>query len=58
MWYNILVSSGLVSYCVHDFNLSNFICVGLRLAVVVSLSHIKRKDLKGVKYRIRASDTI
>jgi hypothetical protein len=47
----------LVSYCVHDFNLSEFISSGGRLAGVVSLSHIKRKDLKGVKYRKRASDT-
>lgn len=39
----------LVSYCVHDFNLSKLCGVGL--AVVVSLSHIQRKDLKGVKYR-------
>ena len=41
----------LVSYCVHDFNLSKIISVWGRLAVVVSLSHIQRKDLKGVKYR-------
>lgn len=40
-----------VSYCVHDFNLSKLYLCGVGLAVVVSLSHIKRKDLKGVKYR-------
>ena len=40
-----------VSCCVHDFNLSNLYLCGVGLAVVVSLSHIKRKDLKGVKYR-------
>nr|DAN16319.1 MAG TPA: hypothetical protein [Caudoviricetes sp.] len=39
------------SYCVHDFNLSNLYLCGVGLAVVVSLSHIQRKDLKGVKYR-------
>lgn len=57
MWYNILVSNGVSQLCVHDFNLSKFISVWGGLAVVVSLSHIKRKDLKGVKYRTRASDT-
>jgi hypothetical protein len=36
---------------VHDFNLSKLYRVWGRLAGVVSLSHAKRKELKGVKYR-------
>nr|DAP64101.1 MAG TPA: hypothetical protein [Caudoviricetes sp.] len=39
----------LVSYCVHDFNLSKLCGVGL--AVVVSLSHIPKKGPKRGKYR-------
>lgn len=52
MWYNILVSNGVsqvIASMISTF-LNLYLC-GVGLAVVVSLSHIKRKDLKGVKYR-------
>ena len=41
----------LVSYCVHDFNLSKFISVWGRACRSGEPFAHQRKDLKGVKYR-------